>query len=135
MTEDTISFDPGDYPVEKRGYFMGWLSNDKAHHYSYASYSSAKVVREMAPDLMTAAFGPLFPLTHNDNYNHVLNHVEGLDFDSDELQVYTHENPHGVVFFSNHIPQHPDLTYELVADHSKCTPEHCYGEDEDETGK
>lgn len=130
-TEDNgaISFEPGEFPVEKRGYFMGWMSQEKEKTYHYASYRDAEAVKDMAPDLMRAAYGPLFPLIHYDNYAHILDHVKQMEFDGDRLEVYTHENSHGVIFFSNHIPQHPEVTYELVADHSECTPDHCKGED------
>lgn len=130
--DGSVTFAADEFPVAKRGYFMGYMSRDKADTYEYASYRNLDVIKEMAPELIFIAYGPFFPLIHPDEFGKVLNRISNLDWsDPDKLQVYTHEyEGHGVLFFSNHIPDVSELTYEMIADHSECTPDHCTGEDE-----
>jgi len=129
MTDEQIRIEVGSVPTEKRGFFMGWYAHDKSNPFldvwEYASYRDADVIKSLAPEFIAKAYGPMFVMVHTDEYERTLGFVDAMKF-GEALEVYTNEYPgHGAVFFSNHIPVIDDVKYEMIADHSECTPGHC----------
>lgn len=128
--------DPDDVEVEKMGFFAGYgKPQDGYFDYEYASYRDGKTAVEMFPDIAVAVLGPIFPLMHAKFFAEMLQKVEEFEW-GDKPDIYMAECHDTPLFISNHIPKPFDgykTNFKMIADHSQCTADHCFGEDEDDS--
>lgn len=123
---------PDANPALKRGFFLGGgtVVNGLYVH-KYGAYRNLEAIQDQAPELLVSLLGPVGAIfLGGETIQGVLDNINTeVDWSGKKLDVYSFEFPGGVFWVANHIPNAPGMSFEMIADHSQCTPEHCTNED------
>lgn len=131
-SDDWRTISPEANPALKHGFFMGGATVvDGNYVHKYGKYRDQHVIKELAPSLLLTLLGPLNTLVVGEALQDVIRNIDTeVDWSNpDKLDVYSFEFPGGVFWVANHIPDAPEMSFEMIADHSECTETHCTQED------
>lgn len=135
MNEEDRYMKKEDIKVAEWGYYMGYATpvvknGVPTYEYNYVKYSDADVIVEAYPSLVDAAMSPLFRIIMNDVYEEMIEGVKAMEWEHTKPDIFCSELDNAVLFVSNHIPEPvEEVTFTMLADHSKCTKDHCVEED------